>query len=57
MYCDNIAFYDNKRHVVLPVDGKTRTYYYISMIPTNWYEWFDPDQPEDGSWINVCNAP
>ncbi len=50
-----IAFYDNKRYVVLD-DGKKNTYYYISMIPTNWYEWFDPDQPEDDSWINVCNA-
>ena len=48
-----IAFENNKRSVILPDDGKKRTYYDISMIPTNWYEWFDPDQPEDDSWINV----
>ena len=54
--CIIIALEDNKRYVVLPDDGKKKTYYYISMIPTNWYEWLDPDQPEDDSWINVCNA-
>ena len=34
-------------------DGESKTYRYVSMIPSNWYQWLDPNQPEDDSWINV----
>ena len=33
--------------------GDSETYRYVSMIPTNWYQWIDPNQPDDDSWISV----
>ena len=49
----SIVFEDNERTVVL-LDGGSKTYRYVSMIPSNWYQWFDPNQPaDDDSWINV----
>ena len=49
-----IVFEDNERSVtvVLP-DKSSKTYHYVSIIPSNWYQWLDPSHPEDGSWINV----
>ena len=47
-----IVLEDNERTVVLP-DGESKTYRYVSMIPSNWYQWLDPNQPEDDSWMNV----
>ena len=50
----NIIAYDNNiRTVVLP-DGKKREYLYVSMTPSNWYQWFDPQQPGDSEWTTVC---
>lgn len=40
--------------MTVEVDGKEAEYYQITMIPANWYQWFDPKQPEDGPWITVC---
>lgn len=48
-----VAYEDNKRSVVLS-DGKKKDYFDVSMIPSDWYQWFDPDQPEDGSWTKVA---
>ena len=49
----DIAFDDNTRtDVDLPGKG-IQSYMYVSMIPSNWYQWFDRGQPDDPAWITV----
>ena len=52
-YLKFIAFEDNERSAVLS-DGKNKMFYHVSMDPPNWYQWLDPDHPDDGSWQTVC---
>jgi len=46
-----LAFKSHKRKAT--INRKKMEYYYTSMTPANWYQWFDPQQPEDGPWIGV----
>ena len=48
-----LAFNDNKKAVVLQ-DGTKLQYLYVSMTPSNWYQWFDPNPPDDRAWMTVC---
>ena len=51
-YFNFIAFENNERSAVLP-GGNNMVYYHVSMNPSNWYQWLDPNHPDDGSWITV----
>jgi len=44
----NLEFESNRQ---LTKDKKE--YYYTSMTPSNWYEWFDPKKPPTGAWAQV----
>lgn len=45
---------DNNKMSVIDYTGKSMNYYRVTMKPANWYQWFDPHQPEDGPWPQVA---
>ena len=53
-YLITSAFKNNKREAI--INKKKVEYYYTSMTPANWYQWFDPQQPDDGPWTQVPNS-
>ena len=52
-----IAFKSHLRTVTAPSDGNQLEFYEVSMTPGDWYQWLDPNQPDDGLWDNVSDLP
>jgi len=51
-----IVFESSLGTVTSPIDGTQLKYYNVSVNPSNWYQWFDPNQPnDDGLWQNVSD--
>ena len=44
---------ENARSVV-DYNKSTLKYYYVSLQPSDWYQWFDPQYENKASWTQVC---
>ena len=51
LLCLNLAYEDSQISAV--INGRKTEFLLVQMTPSNWYQWFDQQQPSDGEWTEV----